>query len=377
MFVLNRTTFNTLSLNEDWKMTGIGFSLFGDGLQSNPVGSWKTLAMWDKYITLDRSITKIRLTVNYPESIFCIIRKYPDWIGFGGTIGEVDFKNQKLKFYQMWTSEKTPPDLCKQISIKPNFFQSQEYEVSLGKTDGLTTLTLQNLNTNEFVTLENDNGLSLESSKYTGKQIGSPGILFLEGNILIKQFEFISPISKFPTIAVLGDSLVEGESLRGKPNDYDNRWCAKLFEKFGGNVLISGRGGENSSGILKRLEVDVGLFKPKIVLLLIGLGDFNYEQFCLNYDAIIEYILNNKAIPILCTIPPRPEHSFHFREAVNNKIKSYNLPIIHIDKVLSQNNDGHTVNPLLVEDDLIHPNVLGHQLMYEQLFLDVPQLFFS
>jgi len=374
MFILNKTNFNLLSLDNDWKVTGKGFSLFGDGLQSNSIGCWKTIAIWNKYITIDRSITKIRITVNDPYSIFCIIRKYPEWVGFGGTIGEVDFKNQNLKFYQMWTREKTPPSLCKQLVIKPDFFQGQEYEILLEKDCGLSVLTIYNLKNGEFVSLKNDNALSLDRSKYTGKQIGSPGFLFLEGNILIKQFEFLSPIAKFPKIAVLGDSLVEGESLRGSSGGYDNRWCSKLFEYFGSDVLISGRGGEASSGLLRRLDIDISMFKPKNVIICIGLGDFNYNHFCSNYDMIIDYVIRNQVYPILCTVPPRPEHNNFFREALNNHIKSYKFPVIHLDKVLTINNDGHTPNTFLLENDLIHPNKLGHQLIYKRLFVDIPQL---
>ncbi len=94
-----------------------------------------------------------------------------------------------------------------------------------------------------------------------------------------------------------------------------------------------------------------------------------------HYEAIIRHVMSKNVTPLLCTLHPNVRHSSDYTKKVNNYIRNFGHQVIQFDKALSANNEGIILDPDLFMNDGVHPNITGHQLMYERVLKDVPGLY--
>lgn len=331
------------------------------------------LAYWNKNTTNEQVNTRIRVTVNDITSRFAIIRKTAE--GFGGTVAEINCSTLKLNFYADWNGTANPSAnaILKSVDIPFSFIAGREYIIELLKQVELSTLRITDALTFHTVDLiysqETDANLT---GMGVGRHWGNPGIAFFSGSVSVSKFEYVSLVTRKPSVLSIGDSFSEMFNL---PPTMQSKWNSLLKDEIK-DVVIAGRGGATSSSILSRLDADLLSFKPRFVILLIGANDTVYNTWLTNVTTIIAKIKSTGAIPVLGTIAPRYDRMGFINQA-NAYIRNSGIRYVDFNLVLTANNDGVTWNPDLVQSDLVHPNALGFQVMYNRVKVDLPEVFDS
>lgn len=367
--LIHTTKFIGTTLPDGWVQSG-GWTV-SNGLQSPTSGGWSTIAYWNKYTTLDRTTVRANIIVNDINSKFSIVRKPDASYAIKGTVVEVDCQNKVINLYNHYNGTSSTT-ILKSTNITFNFIAGREYLCELIHIDGYNKFVITDKITQSKSYIEHDNGLNVNEN--CGMQCGSPAIMFHKGNVLIKKFEYVCNMPKDPKVLFLGDSMTEGNGTIGLPEDYDSRFQFKIFKHLNGNVVISGRGGESSGGLINRLSVDLDYFEPEFVFIFIGANDTSYSTWQSNINTIISRIISKNAVPILATLAPRADRQ-SFINQVNSWIRSSGYSYVEFAKALTLNNDGITWNHNYVISDLVHPNHIGNDVMYNQCLIDVPEIF--
>lgn len=361
------TTFPGTIIPQDFVISGTW--VVNNGLQSPASGDISTTVVWNKYQSLDRLILRTRIKINDITSRFALIFKNSMYDGSNGTIAEVDCNTKKLNLYNQWNGSTTLPTISKSADISLTFVAGRDYLVSFIKNAGTKTFVITDTVTQAFTTVTLDENIDLI---FCGTQVGAPGIMFFNGNILVEKLEFITPVGKGQILTNFGDSITEGNSLYNQVGGYTNRYCYLLSQALNGKVAIGGKSGETSAGLLVRFELDY--FTSDYTLILIGTNDTDYTTWWGNLNAIIARIIAKGSIPILGTIPPRSDRQT-FIDQANAYIRSSGYIYVDFDYALTLNNDGVTQNSSMFLGDAIHPNPTGHTAMFNQCKIDLPFLF--
>jgi len=172
------------------------------------------------------------------------------------------------------------------------------------------------------------------------------------------------------TIVVLGDSLSSGYGLGAGQS-----WVAILedrlsAEAYGYRVVNASIAGDTSSGGLARLPRLLELHEPDIVIIELGGNDGLRGQpvgaLRQNLEAIIGLVAAAGAEPLLTgiQIPPNygPAYTDQFT-AIYGELAAA-LEVMLVDFLM----DGVALNPDLMQDDRMHPNVLGQEPMFENVW---------
>lgn len=325
------------------------------GLQSPTTGDWGRYFRFDLYSTMENVRAIARIVINDNTSVFSMIRRNTSH----GTVAEIDCSNKRLRFYGAWDGTTSPPSVKSSKNFSMNIVNGREYIVSLERVSSMNRLILTDTVSKQSEILEYDNSDTVYSN-YVGKQWGSPGVMFLSGDILVRSFEFISDNPRTVKNIILGDSIVEGYQY-DQIDGAGNRWTEKVRNELGGNCVISGRGSGDSEDLLLRMQADVFPFNPEFVTVMIGANDVDYAAWEDNFNQIVQNIVDIGAEPILCTMISGAN-----RTQINNYIRSLPYTVVNFDYDI-------TAGLLL---DGIHPTKLGHQKMFERYIFDAPQVFY-
>jgi len=377
-YTLSRTNFSTLP--SDWVNNGFTVS---NGLQSPTTGSTSILAYFNFRTFLDEHIIRARVKIADITSKFCLFNKFA--VTFEpknkGTIVEIDCQNNVINFYEQWDVEIYPttmPPLRQSFPLGVTIVANRDYIVSLQKYGTKRTLTIKDTVTGVSNSVYWDNSEHVTNTDI-GSSWGTPGIMFLQGNILVKKFEFILPTPKDVKTIIFGDSITEGFALNiGSNATAEDRWCAKIRTAIKGNCAIAGKGGGMSADLVARLDTDLDSFTPKYVVVLIGTNDAaaaNITAWTTNINTIISRILAKNAIPILC-VPPLNTLGGNYPSNIAQMgvyLRSLPYTVIGFDYATSVGNDGVTCDTSLFVDGT-HPNVAGNLKMYNQVLIDAPEI---
>lgn len=175
---------------------------------------------------------------------------------------------------------------------------------------------------------------------------------------------------------IIGDSYSAGATMY---SELDNRWCALYNADIGNKAFIFARGGlatYTGANILNQLEPIV---HPEFVIIELGINDNSLNNYQANIQTIIDYVRNTlNATPIVTTVPVTVGASSSLiYDQLNSYIKTMGIKYIDFNKALTVNGDGTTQNLDLFLSDKVHPNAEGHMAIYEQMKLDVPELFYG
>lgn len=173
---------------------------------------------------------------------------------------------------------------------------------------------------------------------------------------------------------IIGDSYSAGATMY---SDLDARWCALYNTDIDNKAFIFARGGlatYTAANLLNQLEPIV---HPEFVIIALGVNDNSLNNYKGNLQTIVDYVEDTlQATPIIVTIPVTVgANSSLIYDQLNNYIKSTGIKYIDFNKALTVNGDGTTQDLTLFMSDKIHPNEAGHQAIYEQMKIDVPELF--
>ena len=159
-------------------------------------------------------------------------------------------------------------------------------------------------------------------------------------------------------LLAFGDSLTEGYGTA-----HDNNYVVSLENRIGEPIINAGVGGATTYSALDRLEQDVLLHKPRIVIILLGANDMIQEkpldETFDNLSRIIDLIRKDHARVLLLGIEEGPnsyEYKVRFDALAEDKKVAY------VPDILS----GIMGNTEYMYDQ-IHPNDGGHEKMAERI----------
>jgi len=291
-----------------------------------------------------------------------------------GTVAEVDFSTRKLKLYsELVTPGSTPVAVVAQTEIKFPAVAGRIYKLILQKISEHYRVILYDTVTQEKAEI---NYLDTGKTPSSGKGWNFTGLIFRAGNIRLLDYTFSSGLPKSPKVLVIGDSIADGDTIRVQPNGgYQNRWAGLLAEALAYNVTIMARGGETSGHVNDKLPLLKSILgNPQYVIYAIGTNDSSFETWqahYLKFKAVFE-AKGAEVIPI--TLFPRIGRE-PFCAAVNQYIKKNGTRFLDFSQALTNNGDGITRNESLLLPDKLHPLPAGHLKMFNQLKIDLPDLF--
>jgi acyl-CoA thioesterase-1 len=173
-----------------------------------------------------------------------------------------------------------------------------------------------------------------------------------------------------PTIVVLGDSLSSGYGLGAAPS-----WVAILEEHLGEeayeyDVINASIAGDTSTGALNRLPQLLERHDPAIVIIELGGNDgLRGQPIALlreNLSQIIDLVEAAGAKPILTgiQIPPNygPAYTAQFAAVYSDLAAQRHIPLVPF---LMQ---GVALDPKRMQADHMHPNALGQEPMFENVW---------
>lgn len=173
-----------------------------------------------------------------------------------------------------------------------------------------------------------------------------------------------------------GDSLTAGY-----PYSSLYSWPTFLSNQLGTAIISSGQNGRLLLEMVGEKEKNLIGFSPKYVTVLGGTNDFymgmDAESVFLNLKELVEWIEQNRMIPIVCLPPPSTDREIEAElEVYREKIRRWALKterlLLDFD-FLFRDEKGEIKETLLA--DSCHPNEVGYRKMGEQATLFFRPLF--
>lgn len=202
-----------------------------------------------------------------------------------------------------------------------------------------------------------------------GRNWGNPSVFCQSGQIEIIDANIRNENFQSPVTLAFGDSLIEGW---GVVNSLEKRYIALTQQYTQGNVFIAGRGGESTTSLKGRFITELAKINSKYVFLDVGTNDTVIATYTANMNTFISQIKASGRIPILATVTPR-SGSYPIT-AMNAFVRASGE--LYVDKNAAVNNGTETAwNPLFVNSDNVHPNVLGNEAIFKRILFDLYFLF--
>lgn len=229
-----------------------------------------------------------------------------------------------------------------------------------------------------IATLRITDCLTMETAEITSKDVnvgaGWGKRYLIHGGTEVVAQHYISTQPYNAKVMVLGDSFIEGNSIWANK---DGRWCALLRDALDGDVFINGQGGAGSGSVLNWLDDYLcDLCNPKYCILHVGVNDGNLAAYTANMTEIIARLKERGVIPVLVKIPPTTgSNSSPIWKDINAWVESSGELYLDECTILTLDYDGATQNAALFNADLIHPNLEGHEKIFNRIKCDLPILF--
>lgn len=194
------------------------------------------------------------------------------------------------------------------------------------------------------------------------------------------QCKKITVVSAPCYLMAYGDSITETEAYY--PADYMSQaWTMLVRKHMHGRFLASGYSASQISQIFGRIQNELPFIKPKYCMITIGTNQGDTVE---NLTALVQYIKSQDVIPILNHIPcykrtASDTDGFIAINAIIDQVRAAeNVKGADFDICTSIGYDGETIDPSCFWDNgeyLQHPNVKGSKKMFDQLLIDVPEIF--
>lgn len=274
----------------------------------------------------------------------------------------VDFANGTFGFYRAFgVYNRNNLVVEKSTALTMTVDADHEYCIEYKR---LSTAPGYTLTLTDMMTLET------ETTNTTNNVNGWGEIGYDNIDVTVNGIKRLTTLPKNPYVLIIGDSYAEGGTIW---SDRDKRWCYLLGEAVG-RFAINGQGGARSDHMESWIDNYLfDVFNPKYVIVETGTNEQATAYFTRNLTNIITKIKAIGAVPILCTVPvtaakPTPSE-------LNDFVINSGLPYIDICRALTVNGDRTTQNLNYFLADEIHPNLAGHERIYEMAKINVPELF--
>jgi len=183
-------------------------------------------------------------------------------------------------------------------------------------------------------------------------------------------------IAENPKILIYGDSL---SAAYGIPQQQG--WAALLqkklyLEQYRYDVINASISGETSSGGASRIASTLKQIKPKIIILELGANDglrgLPIKEMAVNLSVIIQQSKKSGAKILLIGMRIPPNYGPKYTEAFNQTYQKLSLE--HKISLVPFMLDNIAAKPNLIQEDGLHPNVLGQPLILENIWPKLQRL---
>lgn len=366
--IINKASLTGTSLPDGWAQVG-GWTYTANGVKSPATGSWTTYVAWSKLWAIDEDNYSVRVVLNDINSIFAITRLSSQ---LQSTAFEVDGPAEMLRLYNTFNLGATPTvGYSKEIGF--TLVSGREYQLSIKKSSENYVFTFTDLVTLTSVVIPwNATGNPVN----VGKAINYPGVIFREGDILVKDSIYASPLPTEPRVIVIGDSIVDGDTIRLETGGgADHRWAGLVSSALNYNATIIARGGETSTQINTKLPIiNQVISGGRFAIYEVGINDTVFATWQANMIAFRDAMADKGIETVLVTLFPRTGREAFCTEVTNYVMQS-GMRYIDFARAMTIGGDRVTRNNSYFLSDNLHPNVNGHKRMFEQVKVDLPELF--
>lgn len=359
----------TPTLPAGWVNT-TGFIPTTSGLQSPASGSWATVTYLDKLVVLDEDVSLLKVIINSATSIFSLVKASSQG---RGTAIEINCSNNTMNLWSVLSNiGVTPSSIVKSVPI-PAITVGREYHVIMRKTHQIYQFQFIDSITQTTTTL---NWSAVGTATDMGIAWNSPGVVFRQGDIKIVEVNFSSPLPRSPKVLIVGDSLVDGDTIRTLlGGGYKNRYAGLLATALKNNISIVARAGETSTDVNDKLaDIESWFIAPKYAIYELGINDTSFSVWEANMLAFKAAMDAKGTETILVTLFPRVGRE-EFCLQVTNYILTSGFKYVDQAKAVTIGGDRITRNSDLFLADNLHLNPTGHLVEYNQYTIDCPYLF--
>lgn len=330
----------------------------------------KTVQLTDYKYYLDGDVINVMFELNALTGKLNLYRDNQNATK-GSRVDFVDFANGKIGFYKPSGNATTETlEVLQEKALGFSLVVGHQYVAESIREHG----TIHTIKLTDACTMQNDS-LTISNSDAPGLCWGVRGYQEKSCDIDVMRSKAFSTQPYGAKVLVIGDSYIEGASIGGYK---DKRWCALLREALNGDVFINGLSGAPSAWLVDWLSTYLkDLVNPDYVIVQVGVNDGTLSTYETNMGKIIDLIKNYyHAIPVLVTIPPTVgTASASIWSSINAFVKASGELYIDEALVLSDGYDGASRDSSKFLSDDTHPNVAGHQAIFDRLKCDVPEIF--
>ena len=272
------------------------------------------------------------------------------------------------------------------VSVDINWSSSNTYLLEITREYAKNIARLTCLNTSEVFTLEHtENGTggagqgAVGTSETAGAWHDYYQFSVTAGQAYIKEMQVVPLYGKVKTL-LYGDSITE--LLYYPQADYPKSWVQLFIDACANRVMVSPRGGKTITQVNERIVNELPYINAEYVMVTIGTNGGNTVE---NLSQLVEYIISQGAVPVLNHIPCNESGTQVSVNATIDQVRAkYGIHGVDFDLATSVGLDGLSVDTSKMwwEDYseptgsiYHHPNVNGSRAMFEQIKLDMPELF--
>ena len=191
-------------------------------------------------------------------------------------------------------------------------------------------------------------------------------------------------------LLIYGDSITQPEAYYPTA-DFPEAYTQLLMTRLGGSAMSSGRGGGTINTILEYLPHELPFIQADYVMVTVGANGGNTEA---NLTQLIEFISSCGSIPVLNNMPcnesgTQNDDAFGGNPLIRRVRAKQGVKGAELDKATSLAGDGKQVDksmmywedytgypaPMTGWQIYHHPNPKGGRAIYEQILLDLPEIF--
>lgn len=303
------------------------------------------------FLRLDGYDIQLKIVLKDTNSLLRINHGEP---GIGGLVCSsfIDFAKGTIGYYKPYSTEeeKTIDVLVESEQTIP-FVEGHEYTIVSSKENGcIATIKVTDNDIQQTYQFTPDIGC-YESGITNGWGKSSYEI---KGEVDISGFKIYSNQDYHSKLLILGDSNADHGGIG------DDKWrnyARQIKSRMGGSAFLVVQGGADTNDFITWLnEYVLNICKPQYCLVA-TYNEANFSMWYSNISEIIQIISDKGIIPILATIHPGGRNGLNDeRKRINDWIRESGYLVFDIAKVISQNNDGITVNEELLRYDLVHFN---------------------
>lgn len=237
------------------------------------------------------------------------------------------------------------------------------FRIVMERVDRTLKATLTYLRTNE-VLAELQTSFENEVVPSYGLGYDIPAITPLKGTLAIYSAKLLAPQAKTCFLYIVGDSITEGV-----PTPQAKCWAYRIADIIP-NTIVSGRGGGNIDGVLRKIQDEASVLKPTYIMVTIGTNGGNTPT---NLAKLVADIKAIGAIPIINTIYCS---STNIKADINAQILALGEKCVRMDVATALNNNlADGADSSLFVSDGTHLNEQGNEMCFRQVKVDMPELF--